>query len=108
MYRPNQNGPDWITQTNTRLNQDLQTRLEQTRAKYADQNQTRPSFTDWNKTKPRWTDQTRPDQTRPDQTRPKYPVPNQTGPRYTDQIRLDKYPDWTRLNQNIQTKIKLV
>ena len=52
--------------------------------------------------------QTRPDQTRPDQTRPKYLVPNQTGPRYTDQIRLDKYPDWTRLNQNIQTKIKLV
>lgn len=46
MYRPDQNRPDQITQTNTRLNQDLQTRLEQTRAKYADQNQTRPSFTD--------------------------------------------------------------
>ena len=77
-------------QIKTRLDQALQTEI-----KLNQDGQTRP-------------DQTRPDQTRPDQTRPKYPVPNQTGPRYTDQIRLDKYPDWTRLNQNIQTKIKLV
>ena len=46
MDRPGQTGLEKSTQTDIKLNQDIQTRLDQTGPKYPDQNKTSPRCTD--------------------------------------------------------------